>query len=116
MQLFAKIDEKVNFIKEVASAKPKPIVKSKRKIDKMKNILDQIEAANENTKNLMNDEFNFDPKKILNETLIFETTLIDEEIIIHRIIDAINDPYNDKYWIEHKPGTNCFTLRLEDGR
>ena len=61
-------------------------------------------------------EFNFDPKRILNKTLIFDTSIIVEEIIIDRIIDAINDPFSDKYWIEHKPGINHFTLRLEDGR
>ena len=82
----------------------------------MKNINNQIKPTNENTKNLMLRQFNFDPKKILNKTLIFDTVMIDEEIIIDRITDAINDPFNDKYWIEHKPGTNCFTLRLEDGK
>ena len=69
----------------------------------------QIRAANENTDNLRLGEFNFDPKRILNKTLMFDTTVISEEIIIGRIIDAINDPYNDKHWIEHKPGTNYFT-------
>ena len=102
MQRLAKIDEKVHFIKERASTKPKKLVQTKRKINKMKNINDQIMAANENTENLMLGEFNFDTKKILNKT--------------DRIIDAINNPYNDEYWIEHKPGINCFTLRLEDGR
>ena len=82
----------------------------------MKNINDQIRASNENTENLMLGEFNFDPKEILHKKLIFDTTIIDEEMIIHRIIDAINDPFNDKYWIEHKPGKNYFTLRLENGR
>ena len=82
----------------------------------MKNINNQIKPANENTKNLMLGQFNFDPKERLNKTLIFDTVMIDEEIIIDRITDAINDPFNDKYWIEHKPGTNCFTLRLEDGK
>ena len=75
----------------------------------MKNINEQIKAANENTENLRLGEFNFDPKRILNKTLMFDTTVISEEIIIGRIIDAINDPYNDKHWIEHKPGTNYFT-------
>ena len=60
-------------------------------------------------------EFNFDPKEILNKKLIFDT-IIDEEITLDRIIDAIDDPVNDKYWIEHKPGIDSFTLRLEDGR
>ena len=66
--------------------------------------------------NLLLGEFNFNPKQILNKTLIFDTSVIHEEIIINRIIDAISNPYNDRYWIEHKPGTNYFTLRLEDGR
>ena len=66
----------------------------------MKNIIDQMRAANENTENLMLGELSFDPKEILNKKLIFDTTIIDEEIIIDRIIDAINDSFNDKYWID----------------
>ena len=42
--------------------------------------------------------------------------MVDEEVMIDVIIDAINDPFNGKYWMEHKPGTNYFTLRLEDGK
>ena len=49
--------------------------------------------------------FNFDPKTILNKRLIFYTTIINEEIIKDKIIEAINDPYNEKYWTEHRPGT-----------
>ena len=75
-----------------------------------------MKAANENTENLMLDNFNFDPKLILNKRLIFDTTIIDQEIIIDRIIDAINNPYNKEYWLEHKPGTNYFTLKLENRR
>ena len=38
--------------------------------------------------------------------------IINQEIVIDRIIDVLNDPYldNDKYWIEHEPGTNYFSL------
>ena len=43
-------------------------------------------------------------------------SMVDEEVIMDRIIGAINDPFNDKDWIEHKPGTNYFTFRLEDGK
>ena len=60
--------------------------------------------------------FNFDLKLILNKRIMFYTTTIDEEIIIDKIIDAINNSYNDEYRIEHKLGTNYFTLRLENGR
>ena len=95
---------------------PKILVKTKTNTDKMKNINRKTKAANENTRNLMIGKFNFDPREILNKTLIFDSSMVDEEVIIDRIIDAINDPFNDKYWIEHKAGTNYFTLRLEDGK
>ena len=80
----------------------------------MKNINNQIQEANENTENLMLG--NFDRRQDLNKTLIFGTTIIDEEIIIDRISNAINDLFNDRYWIEHKPATNYFTLRQENRR
>ena len=62
----------------------------------MKKINDQIRTANECTENLMFGEFNFDPKEILNKKLVFDT-IIDEGITMDRIIDTINDPFNDKY-------------------
>ena len=68
----------------------------------MKNVNDQIRAANESTENLVLGEFNFDPKEILNKKLIFDTTITDEEIITDRLIDAINDLFNDKYWINQQ--------------
>ena len=57
---------------------------------------------NESTENLELGEFNFDPKEILNKKVIFDTTITDEEIITDRLIDAINDPFNDKYWINQQ--------------
>ena len=71
LERLAKID--VHFIKRVASTKPKKLVQTKRKIYKMKNISDQIMAANENTENLMLGEINFDLKQKLNKKLIFDT-------------------------------------------
>ena len=46
-----------------------------------------------------------------------DTNIVDEEVIIDKIIAGLNDPYldNDKYWIEQEPGSNYFTLKLEDG-
>ena len=71
-----------------------------------------------NTQNLILGEFNFDPKQLLNKRLIFDTSIIEKDIIIDRIINAIaiSKPYDNKYWIEHKPETKCFTLRLENER
>ena len=57
---------------------------------------------NESTENLVLGEFNFDPKEILNKKVIFDTTITDEEIITDRLIDAINDPFNDKDWINQQ--------------
>ena len=53
-----------------------------------------------NTKKSMIGNFDFDPKKKkknLNKTLLFDTSTIDEEVIIDKIIDGINNPFNDKY-------------------
>ena len=61
-------------------------------------------------------EFNFIPKNILNKTMIFDTSKIEQEIIMNRIIDTINDKTNDKLYIEHQTGSNYFTLRRENGR
>ena len=70
----------------------------------------------ENTMNLMRGKFNFDPKEILNKKLLFDISPIEKEVTMDRTIDAINDPFNDKYWTKNKPGTNYFTLKLEDGK
>ena len=69
--------KKVHFIKEVAGTTTKLLVKSKRKIDKMKNINNQIRAANKNTENPMLREFISDPKQIFNKILIFDATIVD---------------------------------------
>ena len=79
---------------------------------------DQIEASINNSSLLMAGEFNFSLEKILNKRLVFDISMVDEEIIMEKIIEGLDDPYlkNDKYWIEHEPGSNYFMLRLEDGR
>ena len=66
----------------------------------------------------MDGKFNFSPKKLLNKRLIFDISTVDEEKIMDKIMEGLDDRYlkNDKYWIEHEPGSNYFTLRLEDGR
>ena len=81
-------------------------------------ITNQIEKSVDNTSLMMAGEFNFSPKTMLNKRLIFDTTIVDKETIMDKITEGLNDTYldNDKYWIEHEPGSNYFTLRLEDGR
>ena len=48
----------------------------------------------------MRGEFDLNPQKILNKTLLFDTKKIDEEIIIDRIIEAV-PPTNDEFYTEH---------------
>ena len=57
----------------------------------MKNINAQIRIGADKTNKLMLGEFDFTPRQILNKTLKFDTSKIDEEIIIDRIIDTRND-------------------------
>ena len=81
-------------------------------------ITNQIKKSVDNTSLMMAGEFNFNPKTMLNKRLIFDRTIVDKETIMDKIIEGLNDTYldNDKYWIEHEPRSNYFTLRLEDGR
>ena len=82
----------------------------------IKNINRQIEIGADNTNKFMLAEFNFSSKNILNKKLIFDTSKIDQEIIMDRITDAINDKNNDEFYIKHQPGSNYFALRKENGR
>ena len=63
----------------------------------------------------MRGEFDFNLEKVL-KTLTFDTTKIDEEIIMDMMIDALKDKTNDEFYIEHPAGSNYFTLKREDGR
>lgn len=62
----------------------------------------------------MRGEFNF--SKNINKTLLFDTSKINEEVIMDKIFKSLNDPLNDEYYIEHPDGTNAFTLKPRSGR
>ena len=79
----------------------------------MKNKAAQL--ARDNVSALKNEKLAFDPKKILNKTLLLDTSKIEEELIIDKIIQAL-PPDNDGFYIEHPEGSNSFTLKREDGR
>ena len=53
----------------------------------MKNKEDQ--NARDNLSKLMRGEFDFDPKKILNKTLIFDNKKVDQKIIMDMIIEVL---------------------------
>ena len=79
----------------------------------MKNREQQI--ARDNVSALMNGKFIFDPKIILNKTLLFDTTKIDKEMIMDMIIHAL-PTHIDKFYTEHPIGSSSFKLKREDGR
>ena len=112
------IEEKIQFIKQVPSHPRDRLQRIDNKLkypkNRTKNIEDQI--ARDNVSKLMRGEFDFNPEKILNKTLIFDTKKIDEEIIMDIIIDALNDKTYDEFYIEHPVGSNYFTLKRKDGR
>ena len=54
----------------------------------------------------MRGKFDFSPEKLLNKT--FDTSKINEEIIMDSIIDALDDKTNDEFYIEHPVGSNHF--------
>ena len=64
----------------------------------------------------MRGEFDFSLKNVLNKTLVFDTSKINREVITDEIIELINDPLIDEYYIDHPSGINSFTLneKMED--
>ena len=90
LQRLSKVDDKLHSVREVASVKPKHTLKTKSKIEKMKLTNDQIEAIN-NSSMLMDGEFNFSRQKILNKRSIFDISMVDEETIIDKIIEGLDD-------------------------
>ena len=90
LQRLSKVDDKLHSVREVASVKPKHTLKTKRKIEKMKLTNDQIEAIN-NLSMLMDGEFNFSRQKILDKRSIFDISMVDEETIIDKIIEGLDD-------------------------
>ena len=70
----------------------------------------KLKIARENVSALMRGKFVFDPEDFLNKTVLFDTSKIDEEKIIDRILENIPGD-NDGIYLIHEPGTNAFSLR-----
>ena len=109
--------KEVEFIKQ-APLHPREMLKRidkklKHPRDRMKSKEGQI--ARDNVTTLVSGKFNFDPKKILNKTLLFDTKKVDENIMMDKIIEAL-PPTNDELYTEHPVDSNSFTLEREDGR
>ena len=75
----------------------------------------ELQIARENVFALMEGKFSFLPEKILNKTILFNVSRVDEEKIMGKIIKNLPST-NDEFYIIHEPGTNSFSLRHEDGK
>ena len=74
-----------------------------------------LQVAAENAETLLKGKFNFSPQKILNKTILFDTSRINEEQVMDETLETLSGD-NDELYVLHEPGTNAFTLKREDGR
>ena len=74
----------------------------------------ELKIDSENVSVLMREKIAFDPEVFLNRTVLLEKKKIDEKKIIDRILENIPGN-NDDFYLIHKPATNPFSLRREDG-
>ena len=81
--------------------------------NRMKN--KELQIARDNVLAFMARKFSFSPEKILNKTILFDVSRVDEEKIMHKIIENLPST-NDDFYIIHEPGTNSFSLRRQDGK
>ena len=67
-----------------------------------------LQIAAENAETLLKGKFNFSPQKILNKTILFDTSRINEEKVMDKILEAFPAD-NDELYVLHEPATNAFT-------
>ena len=65
-----------------------------------------------NSKLLLSGKFDFDPKEILDQSLLFHLKKTSEDKIFDSILKKIPDK-NDIYYIKHREGINAFRLRKD---
>ena len=74
-----------------------------------------LQVAVENAETFLKGKFKFSPKKILNNTILFETSCIDEEELIDKTLEALPAGNNELH-VLYEPGSNTFNLKHEDGK
>ena len=75
----------------------------------------ELQIARNNISALIEGKFDYREKKLLNKTLLFDTSRVNEELIMKKRIENFPGGHNELYMV-HKPGTNSFSLRREDGQ
>ena len=69
--------------------------------------------AKNNSKAILSHTFDLNPEDYLEKSLLFNLKKTSKEKLFDAIIEKI--PNNDKYYIEHRDGTNAFRIR-RDGK
>ena len=78
--------------------------------DRKKVIERKMEKSN--SKPIVSGTFDFDPEDYLEKSLLFDLKKTSEEKFVNARIEKIPD--NDKYYIEHREGTNPFYIRKDE--
>ena len=98
-----------------------PQDKLKKKTKKLKQIhpynkmkRQVLQIAAENAEPLLKSKFNISPQKILNKTILIARSQKNEKKVMDKILEVLSADNNELY-VLHKPGTNAFTLKREDG-
>ena len=63
-----------------------------------------LQIAAENAHPLLKGKFNFSPQKILNKTILFDTSRTNKEKVMDKILQALPAD-NDELYVLHEPGT-----------
>ena len=75
----------------------------------------ELEIARSNVSPLMEGKFDFRGKELLTKTLLFDTSRVNEKLIVDKIIQNLPRG-EDELYIVHEPGTNSFSLGREGGQ
>ena len=120
-------NDKVEFIKQVPLHPRERQIRATKKLKELQFIKQvpthlwsrikhkEKEIAAENTKLLLHNKFDFSPNKILNKVLLLDTSRVNNEIMMDKIINA-QPKDNDDCYIEHPIDSNYIILRREDGQ
>ena len=75
----------------------------------------ELEIARSNVSPLMEGKFGFRGKELLMKTLLFDTSRVNEKLIMEKIIQNLPGG-KDELYIVHESGTNSFSLGRKDGQ
>ena len=114
-----KQDEKdVEFIKRFPLHPRQWLIRKTQKLkhprDKLKE--KELQIARNNVLVLMRKKIDFTAKKLLNKILLFDSSRVNEELIMDKTIENLPGETMNSISYASEPGTNSFSLRREGGQ